>query len=138
MTEPLKGGGGNGNPGLFFILMLYPFLLIFVYWTVLLLYKWMNIHLNTNKITILTTFSSVLTLFILISTINKAINFREEIVRASPTFNNINEVSLFNTFSNSIFFNCYTFLMLLLLCLSIAGFAVVFSRLKKKNREPNF
>lgn len=137
-TEPLNTGGGNGNPGLLFILILYPFLLSFVYWTVLLLYKWMKIHLNTNNITILTIFSSLLALFILFSTIIKAINFREEIVRVSPSYNNVNEVSLLNTFSNSIFFNYYTFLMLLLLCLTIAGFSVLISLQKKKSKEPNF
>lgn len=138
-TERLNGsGGGNGNPGLMFILFLYPFLLIFIFWTVLLLRKWMIQQLNTKKLSIITLFSFVLALLILILTFYEAITFREEIVRVSPSFDDINQVSLLNTFSNSIFFNQYTFLMLLLLCLSIAGFSVFIVGKKKENRKSNF
>ncbi|MGF2616978.1 hypothetical protein FZC84_03895 [Rossellomorea vietnamensis] len=124
LTEPLVtesglGGGGNGNPGLFPFVVLFPFLLIFFYGTYWF-FKKLIASLTTKAVKNLTIISSAVIGLILAVSIKKAAELRLLIVEQNPSFENVAQVDLINTYSNSIFFNFYTFLALLLLILSLA------------------
>jgi len=123
LTEPLVeknelgvAGGGNGNPGLFPWFILFPFFLIFIYGTFKYLTNFI-LKINRKLIFIVIYSSSFLSIFIMIFTNNEAGKIREKIIDANPTFTSVKQLSLLNTWSNSIFFNQYTFILVFLLVL---------------------
>ncbi|MGM0846069.1 MAG: hypothetical protein ACQEUT_13920 [Bacillota bacterium] len=132
LTEPLvtesgMSGGGNGNPGLFPLMVLLPFFLIFIYGTYWFFNKWIeNVTLKTKWG--LTIISCAVFTLIFADTLNKADALRYLIVKQNPSFENVSQVDLINTYSNSIFFNFYTFMALLLIILVAAGIRALLVR----------
>ncbi|RTZ57708.1 hypothetical protein EKO25_01975 [Bacillus sp. SAJ1] len=123
MTEPLVkkselgvASGGNGNPGLFPWFILFPFFLIFLYGTFKYLTNFI-LKKNMKFILIVIFSSSLLSLIIVLFTNIEANKIREKIVEVSPSFTSVKQLSLLNTWSNSIFFNHYTFILVFLLVL---------------------
>ncbi|HWI46741.1 MAG TPA: hypothetical protein VNU45_00785 [Rummeliibacillus sp.] len=106
--------GGNGNPGLFPWIFLFPFFGFFVYGT----FKYSMFTLTklakAKKIMIIAG-ASVLSFIILINVYNQASELRKKIVEVSPSYTKESELSLLNFWSNSIFFNFTTFLLVVLL-----------------------
>ncbi|WP_397537143.1 hypothetical protein [Rummeliibacillus pycnus] len=117
--------GGNGNPGLIPWIFLFPFFGFFVYGT----FKYSTLTLTklakAKKIMIITG-SSVLSFIILVNVYNQASELRKRIVEVSPSYTKESELSLLNFWSNSIFFNFFTFfLVILLTILFSAGIAML-------------
>lgn len=134
LTEPLQteselGGGGNGNPGLFPIIFFLPFFLFFLYGTTEILMRWIHKKYSLRIIILFTLLSMFGVVTIASLTLIEANEFRSFIVEVNPSFEDESQVTLLNTFSNSIFFNQYTFLMLIFACLFLGG---VWALLKKR------
>ncbi|TYS19038.1 hypothetical protein FZC78_06005 [Rossellomorea vietnamensis] len=131
LTEPLLTesglGGGNGNPGLFPFVVLSPFLLIFIYGSYWLFNK-LIASVTTKSVKNLTIISCAVIGLILAVSIKKAAELRLLIVEQNPSFENVSQVDLINTYSNSIFFNFYTFVALLLIILAAAGIRALLVR----------
>ncbi|MGD6966930.1 hypothetical protein ACQCVP_10900 [Rossellomorea vietnamensis] len=127
LTESGLSGGGNGNPGLFPFVVLSPFLLIFIYGTYWLFNKGID-NVTVKSKWGLTIISCAVFTLIFAFTLNKAEALRYLIVNQNPSFENVSQVDLINTYSNSIFFNFYTFVALLLIILVAAGIRVLLVR----------
>lgn len=138
LTEPLisgGSGGGNGNPGLFPIIFLFPFGLVFIYGTYSLLKKWISNNFSTIAIKGATIASFIGVCLILWRVLGQALKLRYAIVEKNPSFDQVSDISLLNTYSNSIFFNEYTFLMLILAVLFVAGVRSLLANRKMNIRD---
>ncbi|MFJ8263539.1 hypothetical protein ACIQ4I_16625 [Rummeliibacillus sp. NPDC094406] len=123
--------GGNGNLGLFPWIFLFPFFGFFVYGT----FKYSMLTLTklakAKKIMMLAG-SGVLSFIIVINVYNQASELRKKIVEVSPTYTRESELSLLNFWSNSIFFNFFTFLLVILLTILLsAGMTMLKSRVPR-------
>ena len=133
MTQTLNSNSqfgvisGNGNPGLFPWIFLFPFFVFFVYGT----YKYSILILTqlakAKKLMIIAS-SIVLSFIILLNLYNQASALRKRIVELSPSYTKESELSLLNFWSNSIFFNFFTFVLVILLTIV---FSVGISILRK-------
>ncbi len=133
MTQTLNSNSqfglisGNGNPGLFPWIFLFPFFVFFVYGT----YKYSMLiltQLGKAEKLMITARSIVLSFIILLNLYNQAPELRKRIVEHSPSYTKESELSLLNFWSNSIFFNFFTFVLIILLTLV---FSVGISILRK-------
>lgn len=117
--------GGNGNPGLYPWILLFPFFGFFVYGT--FKYSMLTLtKLTKAKIIMFITGSSVISFVIMMNVYTQASELRKKIVEASPSYTEESELSLLNFWSNSIFFNFFTFsLVILLIILFSAGMALL-------------
>jgi len=130
IEDGIAGGGGNGNPGLFLIVFLWPFIMVFTMLTIDLIYCWLATRLNQNLLFCLLIISMISIMIIGFTTVQQANELREIIVEFNPSFDDVTQMSLLNTFSNSIFFNGLTFVMLLLICFFLGLLLVLYKRLK--------
>ncbi|MFC3210688.1 hypothetical protein [Planomicrobium okeanokoites] len=113
---PSEGGGGGGNPPIIILVFTLPFIMFFVYGTIELFMRFTLKRLS-KKVTIISIILSLLLAgAIVVLTIIKADALRNRIVDVKENFNDPSVFPLLNTFSNDIFFNPLTFLMVLLLC----------------------
>ncbi|MFJ8090331.1 hypothetical protein ACIQ7N_19300 [Lysinibacillus sp. NPDC095746] len=111
--------GGNGNAALIFIFMFSPFILYF-FISMTIIFNSIYMKSGINKY--LFRYSSIFLFFILLTvTVVRILNFHSNIKD-----NYDYELNYLNTFSNHLFFNWYTFL--LILCLS----AIISTFYKKK------
>ncbi|PPA71894.1 hypothetical protein C4B60_00500 [Jeotgalibacillus proteolyticus] len=132
VTESGLTSGGNGNPGLFPVVFLYPFLIFFIYGTTVILKNWISYKFITKNLYYLSVVSFFGVLISSISVYYRASKFRYFIVHKNSSFTDVSQISLLNTFSNSIFFNFFTFLLVIILSLFIASTWVL---LKTKRDE---
>ena len=120
--------GGNGNPGLFPWLLLFPFFGFFVYGT----FKYSMLTLTKlakAKIIMIITGSSMLSFVIMMNVYYQASELRKKIVEVSPSYTKESELSLLNFWSNAIFFNFFTFSLVILLTIFFsAGMALLKKR----------
>lgn len=130
IKDDLAGGGGNGNPGLFPWLFLLPFFLGFLLGTFIYLLKWIR-RLKKKSIYYILFSSLVLSSIIVIITYKNANNLRERIIEVHPSFTNAKQIDLLNTFSNDIFFNPYTFILVILMVLFLSSIFIAI----KKSRD---
>lgn len=126
----LSGGGGNGNPGLFPILFLYPFFFFFLYGMVKIAYNFLYSKFETRLFKYVMLLSFLLVSIISAMTINKANSLRTSIMKINQSFSDSAPIPLLNTFSNNIFFNAFTFTLVVLVCILIAGILVWRKKLK--------
>lgn len=125
LTEPFNPesilqGGGNGNPGLFPIIFLFPFLLYFIYGTTKIVYQFL-LKNNIKLLYTITIGSFIGVVSILYLTLAEAYDFKKYISNSHPSYALDSQIPLLNTYSNNLFFNTNTFIMLVLICTFIAG-----------------
>ncbi|AQQ51848.1 hypothetical protein [Planococcus lenghuensis] len=125
LTEPLGSadgtwGGGNGNPGIFPLVFLWPFLCLFLYGTTAYSMRLMKRAWPAAKIRVSAAVFALLAIGIAVYQVAAAQAVRKELIRLHPSFNEDHLPSLLNTYTNSIFFNLLTFIMIVLFCL-LAG-----------------
>lgn len=134
LSEPVRNDdfrGGNGNPALFIAMVGMPFIFYFLYGTVELSMraaeKWLS--RKCSLLGVLASTSFILAgLFI---TFNKANEYRNYIVATKDAYSNPGQFALFNVFSNHLFFNPLTF-MLVVACCFLMGTLWSLVRGKKK------
>ncbi len=135
-TEPVNNDdyrGGNGNPALFFPVVLMPFLFCFIYGTVELSMRVAENWLSCKKTWIGIGLSLLYTVVISIWTFRAATEFRIYIVDTKDAYDDPAQFPLLNVFSNDLFFNLYTFLLVVGICF-IAGAS--WSLKRSKDTEP--
>ncbi|MGB6408495.1 MAG: hypothetical protein WBF39_13540 [Planococcus donghaensis] len=123
LTAPVLNNdyrGGNGNPALFFPVVLMPFLFYFLYGTVELSMRLAERWLSRKKITIMISLSLIYVIVVTLRTIHTADRFRTYIVETKDAYSNPTEFALLNVFSNHLFFNPLTFSGVVGICF-IAG-----------------
>lgn len=120
-VTPSEGGGGGGNPPTIIFVFTLPFIILFLYGTIELFMRLTQERLSNKVIIISSVFSLLVTGTIAISTVRKADALRNRIVDVKENFNDPSHFSLLNTFSNDMFFNPLTFLMVLLLCYTLGA-----------------
>jgi hypothetical protein len=118
---------GNGNPNLFPILFLPPFLLLFLYGTIRYSYRFIFSKFGRNTIIYTIGISLIISGFIIYLAIKEAINIRSMLIEQYPNLSDSN-VALLNSYTNSAFFNLYTFVMIILICFSISGLRILYKR----------
>ncbi|ANU28563.1 hypothetical protein [Planococcus versutus] len=125
-------GGGNGNPALFIPVFLMPFFFYFLYGTTELSMRLAE-KIKTNK-TLVTSliFSVIAAAIIIIYTENKAQDLRKTIVQKQVNFETVSQVPLWSTFSNAIFFNALTFILVLLICYIIGAVWSIYRERRKR------
>ena len=119
LSEPVKNDGfgdGNGNPTLFIPFFLMPFILYFLYGTIELSMRVASKWLTASSIWLGIMISSVYVCTASVYTLKKAADFRTHIVETKDAFDNPEDFSLFTIFSNHIFFNPLTFLLMVMAC----------------------
>ena len=123
-------GGGNGNPALFIPVFLMPFFFYFVYGTTELSMQLIEKYKKSSTLILSIILSVIAIMGIVIYTVEKSRKIREMIVQKQSNFESISQISLLNTFSNDIFFNALTFVMVLLVCYVVAAGWSVYRRPK--------
>ncbi|WP_223632632.1 hypothetical protein [Planococcus sp. 4-30] len=136
LSEPVKNdgfGGGNGNPTLVIPFFLMPFIMYFLYGTVELSMRIASKWLTSRSIWLGILISSVYVVTVSVYTLKKADDFRSYIVETKDAFDNPEDFSLFTIFSNHIFFNPLTFILVVMICF-LAGlvWSLIRDRPKKK------
>ena len=119
LSEPVKNdgfGGGNGNPTLVIPFFLMPFILYFLYGTIELSMRVASRSLTVRNIRLGILISSVFVAAVSAYTLKKADDFRTFIVDTKDAYDNPEDFSLFNIFSNHIFFNPLTFVLVVMAC----------------------
>ncbi|PSL40962.1 hypothetical protein B0H99_10394 [Planomicrobium soli] len=109
---------GNGNPFLFPLMILHPFILFFLYGTteysMRYLLKW-----SSKVIRICAFLAFCLVSLIFVVTFNAVKSMQAKIIKINDSIDGPNQIGYLNIYTNSLFFNGYTFLMVLLICFLI-------------------
>ena len=111
--------GGNGNPGLMFV-MLPMLIILYFFFAMMFVFEKIHERFSVKRNLFQACYSGVFVL-ILGMTIYRIVSFRNEI---NPYFEY--EISYLNPFSNDLFFNFWTFIA----CLCVSGFCSFY--LKKR------
>ncbi|WP_422124464.1 hypothetical protein DHX103_06505 [Planococcus sp. X10-3] len=135
-TEPVGedgAGGGNGNPGLFPVVFIMPFFFYFLYGTVEISMRLAESYRKKRTLFVSLVLSVLATISIAIYTFLKAEALRTDILQKRDDLETASEFPLLNTFSNSIFFNPLTFVLVVLVCYMIGALWSV-SRARHKEK----
>jgi len=127
LTEPISIGSSNsnisnGNPGLFPLIFLTPFLIVTIIGTFQLAYHLAKRTFKTIQYKIIMIASFLFSSSIYIFTYIEAKEFRLVVFENNDSVNRVAEIPLLNTYSNNIFFNGWTLLALLLTVVCFAYF----------------
>ena len=114
-------GGGNGNPGLFPVVFVMPFFFYFLYGTAELSMRLAEKYTKRSTLFVSLAISVTAAISIVIYTFWKAEALRAEIFEKKDYLESASELPLLNTFSNSIFFNSLTFILVVLVCYIIGA-----------------
>ncbi|MFG3613492.1 hypothetical protein [Rummeliibacillus stabekisii] len=120
-VSPTHNGGGNGNIGLLGFFFLFPFIIIFVAMTISYLHGYMYRKLKRNSIRIITSGSLLGMILIISITLIRAFNLKSVLAEVNPIYRGRMDIPLFTIYSNAVFFNFFTFVLLLLICFFISG-----------------
>lgn len=131
--------GGNGNPAFFPLALSLPFLALFLYKTTVFCMEYVGKY--TRKLRSVVLVVCFITISIIVTTIYVEANRLRKIIYAH-TDSDVH-LSLLNSFSNAIFFNASTFVLVLFVCL-FTGTALSFGRKNislskvdsKRNQKP--
>ncbi|MEC1180597.1 hypothetical protein P9B03_19220 [Metasolibacillus meyeri] len=137
LTEPVlaensKSNISNGNPGLFPLIFLTPFLLILIVGTFKVTYTFAKRTLQTIQFKIIIVFSLIVSSIIYFFTFKEAQKLRLLIFDNNDSVTKIDEIPLLNIYSNSTFFNGWTLIALLFTIIFIAHCSVL---MKQKIRK---
>lgn len=109
---------GNGNPFLFPLMFLHPFILFFLYGTteysMRFLLKW-----SVKRIQLCAFLAFSLVSLISVLTFNAVMTMQAKIITINNSIDGPDQIGYLNIYTNSLFFNGYTFLMVLLFCFLI-------------------
>ncbi|MFD1032608.1 hypothetical protein [Metaplanococcus flavidus] len=136
LTEPLGAdgyAGGNGNPGLFPVVFVMPFFFYFLYGTVELSMRLAERYREKRILFVSVAISVLTAISIAVYTYLEADAVRTEILLKRDDLKTASEIPLLNPFSNSIFFNPLTFVLVVLVCYVIGALWSV-SRARRKQK----
>ncbi|MGE7920544.1 hypothetical protein ACQKM9_16640 [Viridibacillus sp. NPDC093762] len=119
--SPTNYGGGNGNLGLFPFFFLFPFIIVFISMTICYMHEFMYRKLQKGTIRKIVA-GSLLGMFLIVSiTLIRAIQLKSLLVELNPIYREETRIPLLSIYSNAVFFNFFTFTLLILLCFFISG-----------------
>ncbi|TWT08062.1 hypothetical protein FQV26_09700 [Planococcus sp. CPCC 101016] len=125
-------GGSNGNPAIFVLVFIMPFFFYFLYGTSELSMRLVDNYKKRSTLVISLVFSGVSAISIIIFTVVEANALRLVIVQKQENFESIFQIPLWNTFSNSIFFNLLTFILVILICYITGAILSIGNKRRKK------
>lgn len=140
LTAPLLNTdyrGGNGNPALFFPVVLMPFIFYFLYGTIELSLRIANKWLSHRKTIIVMLVCLIYAICIALWTIRAANKFRTDIVNTKDAYGDPAEFALLNVFSNHLFFNPFTFLGVVAICFVVGAVWSLGRKGKSQNGKVN-
>lgn len=114
-------GGGNGNPALFLLVFLMPFFFYFLYGTTELSMRLVERYKKRSTLHISLIISVLAVLSIAVYTFLEAKALRREVFLNKDDLVSISQLPLWSTFSNAIFFNPLTFILVVLICYIIGA-----------------
>lgn len=118
---PTNNGGGNGNIGLFPFFFLFPFIIVFIAMSISYMHEFMYSNLQKGTIR-MTVAGSLLGIILIVSTtLIRAIQLKSLLAEVNPIYHEETKFPLLSIYSNAVFFNFFTFTLLILLCLFISG-----------------
>lgn len=118
---PTNNGGGNGNIGLFPFFFLFPFIIVFIAMSISYMHEFMYSNLQKGTIR-MTVAGSLLGIILIVSTtLIRAIQLKSLLAEVNPIYHEETKIPLLSIYSNAVFFNFFTFTLLILLCLFISG-----------------
>ncbi|ANU10731.1 hypothetical protein A1A1_09756 [Planococcus antarcticus DSM 14505] len=124
--------GGNGHLAFFIPVVLMPFILYFLYGTIELSMRIADRWLSQKKIVFGISLSLAYILATSLWTIRVADRFRMYIVDTKDAYNKPAQFPMFNVFSNHLFFNPFTFILVVLVCFVVGA---VWSLARKTTRK---
>ncbi|MBK3496353.1 hypothetical protein JFL43_16095 [Viridibacillus sp. YIM B01967] len=119
--SPTKYGGGNGNIGLLPFAFLFPFIIIFIAMSISYLHEYLYRKLEMNTIRVVVGVSLLGVILILSLTFIKAFQLKSLLAEVNPIYREETKIPLLTMNSNAVFFNFFTFILLLLVCSFISG-----------------
>lgn len=128
-VSPTHNSGGNGNIGLLGFFFISPFILIFVAMSISYLHQYMYLKLKKSSIRIITSGSLIGMTLIISITLIRAFKLKSVLAEVNPIYRGRTDIPLSTIYSNAVFFNFFTFVLLLLICFFISGLMT----LKEKN-----
>ncbi|QHE50751.1 hypothetical protein [Pontibacillus sp. HMF3514] len=130
-TASPEASHGNGNPWLLLLMILWPFFMVFYYFTIELVTRWL-LATRSKRIVL-----SFLTLCVIgFVGVFFPIKSKAQAVRNALLGSNNEEYHIgWNQFTNSIYFNTFTFLLSVLLCGLVAAFLTMCILLVQNRRE---
>lgn len=127
--------GGNGNLGIIPVVFGMPFILFFMVLTIIYGYQWMVLKLDVKKLTIISIVSLLCIAIISIITWIKTKQMVALLKEVHPIYSEVDDVPILSINSNSVFFNIWTFIAVILLCLFISSLMARKDRVKILNRK---
>lgn len=124
LTAPVANDdyrGGNGNPALFFPVVLMPFIFYFLYGTIELSMRLAEKWLSRKKTIFVISLSLIYVVGTALWTIRAADRFRTYIVDTKDAYSDPTEFALLNVFSNHLFFNPLTFFGVVVICFIVGA-----------------
>lgn len=133
-TSVLEGDDtGGSNPAMIIPVFILPFFFYFLYGSAELFMRLAERYKNRNMLIGSLVLSAAVAISIGAYTFVKARALRDEIVQKLDHIENASQIPLLNLYSNSIFFNPLTFVLVILLCY-IAGALWSMGR-KRRNKK---
>lgn len=123
---------GNGNPGLFPLIYLTPFLIISIIGTFKLIYVFVERRIRTIQPLLIMLFSLIGSIIIYFLTYREARQMRTLFFNNNDSVTRINEIPLLNSYSNNIFFNGWTLLALLF---TVTFIACLIALIRQKDKS---
>ena len=123
---------GNGNPGLFPLIYLTPFLIISIIGTFKLIYVFIERRIRTIQPLLIMLFSLIGSIIIYFLTYREARQMRTLFFNNNDSVTRINEIPLLNSYSNNIFFNGWTLLALLF---TVTFIACLIALIRQKDKS---
>ncbi|MEK5529717.1 hypothetical protein MKX79_10095 [Viridibacillus sp. FSL R5-0468] len=119
--SPTNYGGGNGNFGLLPFFFLFPFIIVFISMTISYMHEFMYRKLQKGTIRKIVAGSLLGMILIVSITLIRAIQLKSLLAEVNPIYHEETKIPLLSIYSNAVFFNFFTFTLLILLCLFISG-----------------
>ncbi|WP_144510084.1 hypothetical protein [Bacillus sp. FJAT-22090] len=118
---PAEYSGGNGNIGLLPLLFLFPLIIIFIALTISFTHEYMYRKLKKKTVVTIAGVSLLSIAAITSTTMVRAYHLKSLLTKVSPNYQGDSKVPLLNINSNDVFFNFFTFILLLFFSLLVGG-----------------
>ncbi|MGE7625456.1 hypothetical protein ACQKMD_21395 [Viridibacillus sp. NPDC096237] len=120
-VSPTQYAGGNGNIGLFPFFFLFPFIITFIAMSISYIHEYMYCKLQKRTIR-MTIAGSLLGMILIISiTLIRSIQLKSLLAEVNPQYREETKIPLLSIYSNAVFFNFFTFVLVLLICFFVGG-----------------
>lgn len=130
-TAPPEASHGNGNPWVLFLMILWPFFIVFYYLTIEMVTRWLLSTRSKGMVMGVLTFSVIGSVGVFFPIQSKAQAVRNALVES----NNEGYYIGWNQFTNSIYFNTFTFILSVLVCGLVAALLSICILLVQNRRK---